>query len=357
MTTKRTATRNTMISVIGDGADAERWVRALRGVEGVEVQRVAAGSEDELLGALSRASVHGVVCARTAPDLPGLVRQALMARRHVLVAGPVALSSTQITSLEELARRRERALVFDTGALGDERLAFVRKMTSGPQGLWRPRYVRSLRTGAQADATLDELAISDLAVALAVVGGAPAQVSAVSPRVDDEAGAADAAMVTVSLEGGPVVRVDVSLVEPWMRQELVVACDGRTIVMDALDARAPLQIQAATRHRVPQGGGQWAETVNEHPAADTMGREARAAEAFVTAVRTDDASSSSARELAVAALVWEKARESMTQAGQSVAVSEAGYAGRPTLQLIRGGGHRVDAATPELTVVRTPQRA
>jgi hypothetical protein len=345
------------MSVIGDGAEADGWVRALRGVEGVEVQRVAAGSEDELLGALSRASVHAVVCSRTAPDLPGLVRQALMARRHMLIAGPVALSSTQVTSLEELARGRERALVFDTGSLGDERLAFVRKMTSGPQGLWRPRYVRSLRTGAQSDATLDELAISDLAVALAVVGGAPAQVSAVSPRVDDEAGTADAAMVTVSLEGGPVVRVDVSLVEPWMRQELVVACDGRTIVMDALDARAPLQIHAATRHRVPQGGGQWAETVNEHPAPDAAGREARAAEAFVAAVRADDLTATNARELAVAALVWEKARESMSRGGQSAAVAEAGHTARPALQLIRGGGHSVDAATPELTVVRTPQRA
>lgn len=357
MTTKRTAAHSTVISVIGDGAEADGWVRALRGVEGVEVQRVAPGSEDELLGALSRASVHGVVCARTAPDLPGLVRQALMARRHVLIAGPVALTSTQIMSLEELARRRERSLVFDMAGLGDERLAFVRKMTSGPQGLWRPRYVRSLRTGTQSDATLDELAISDLAVALAVVGGAPEQVSAVSPRVDDEAGAADAAMVTVSLEGGPVVRVDVSLVEPWQRQELVVACDGRTIVMDALDARAPLQIHAATRHRVPQGGGQWAETVNEHPAPDAVGRDVRAAEAFVAAVRTDDVSLTNARELAVASLVWEKARESMSRGGQSATVTEAGHTGRPTLQLIRGGGHRVEAATPELTVVRTPQRA
>ncbi len=189
------------------------------------------------------------------------------------------------------------------------------------------------------------------------MGGTPGQVSAVSPRVDDEAGGADAAMVTVSLEGGPVVRVDVSLVEPWMRQELVVACDGRTIVLDSLDARAPLQIHAATRHRVPQGGGQWAETVNEHPAADTVGREVRAAEAFAVAVRTDDRSITNARELATAALVWEKARESMTLAGQSVAVSEAGHAERPALQLIRGGGHRVDAETPELTVVGSTQRA
>jgi len=154
-----------------------------------------------------------------------------------------------------------------------------------------------------------------------------------------------------------VVRVDVSLIEPWIRQELVVACDGRTIVMDALDARAPLQIHAATRHRVPQGGGQWAETVNEHPAPDVLGREGRAAEALIAAVRADDASATNARELAVAALVWEKARESMTHGGQSVAGAEAGHGGRPALQLIRGGGHRVDAAAPELTVVRRPQRA
>ena len=90
---------------------------------------------------------------------------------------------------------------------------------------------------------------------LALAGGMPSRVSAFAPRVDDETGAADAAMVTLSFDGGSVAQLDVSLVEPMLRQEIAIACDGRTIVLDALDQRAPLQIRAAARHRGPAGRG------------------------------------------------------------------------------------------------------
>jgi len=351
------ADRPKTITVVGAGAEADAWARALRGVEGVETERVAAAGEDELLTSLSRPDVDAVAFTAAVPDLPGLIRQAVMARRHVLVAGPTALSSAQLLALDELARRRERAILFDTGALGDERLAFVRKMTGGPQGLWRPRYVRSLRTGVHGPATLDELAIADLAIVLSLVAGTPAEVSALSPRADDEAGAADVAMVTVSFDGGPVARVDVSTVEPWLRQEIVVACDGRTVVVDALDARAPLQIHAATRHHGPQRDAQWAETVSEHPIGDAGNRQARVADLFVAAVRGHDASVTNARDLADAALVWEKARESMARGGEGVSIGGPMSVARPVLQLIHGGGRRVEAAVPELTVVRGPRPA
>jgi predicted dehydrogenase len=354
--TKKVGARATVVSVVGEGAGADDWVRALRGIEGVETERVAGCGEDELLAALSREGVDAVAFASAVPDLPGAVRRALMARRHVLVGFPVALSSAQLTALDELARRRGRAVVFDSGGLGDERLGFVRKMTTGPQGLWRPRYARSLRTGTHGSATLDELAISDLATVLSIMPGTPVWVSAVSPRADEDAAGADVAMATIVMDDGATVRVDVSTIEPWLRQEVVVACDGRTVVLDALDARAPLQIHAATRHRVPQAGGQWAETVSEHPAGDHMSREARAATAFVAAVRGGAAEATNASALAVAALAWEKARESVALGGEGVSI--AGQAGsRPALQVIEGGGKHVDSDAPALKVIRTPRRA
>ncbi|HYM16339.1 MAG TPA: hypothetical protein VEZ14_12340 [Dehalococcoidia bacterium] len=356
MTAKRTLTSRTVINVVGDGAEADAWVRALRGVEGVETERLAAG-EDALLSALSRPEVRAIAFASAAPDLSGVLRRTLMARRHVLVGPPVALASGQLSALAALAVARGRTIVFDTGALGDERFAFVRRMTGGTQGLWRPRYVRSLRTGVHGAATLDELAINDLATVLSLVGGTPAQVSAVSPRVDDEAGAADVVMATVSLEGGPIVRVDVSMMEPWLRQEVVVACDGRTVVLDALDARAPLQIHAATRHRVPQGGGQWAETVSEHPAGDDTSRRARAASAFAEAVRTDGVSLTNAGDLAIAAHIWERARESLARGGERVAIAGPGGSVRPALRVIHGGGQHIDAEAPALTLLRPSRPA
>ncbi len=355
----RAATRSNMptnITVAGDGPDADAWARALRGVEFVEVQRVAAATDDELLEALSRPGVDAVAFVPPVPEMPNAVKRAVMARRHVLVAGPVALGSRQLLALDDLARRRERVILFDTGNLADERLAFVRKMTGGPQALWRPRYIRSLRTGVHGRASLDDLAVADIAAVLSIAGGAPSRVSAVAPRIDDESGPGDAALVTLAFDGGPAARVDVSFIEPDLRQEIVVACDGRSVVLDAFDTRAPLQIQASARHRGPQrDAGQWAETVSEHPVVETGSRIARAAETFVAAVRKGDAGATNARDLATAAHVWETARESIERGGEMLALtpsSPLARAVRPALQLIEGGGHRVESSSiPELTVV------
>ena len=361
--TKQEAPREITITVVGTGPEADAQARALRGVDGVEIERLGGASEDELLENLSKGHALAVAFATPLPDLPNAIKRAVMARRHVFVPMPVALSSKQLRAIDDLASRRERAIVFDYGTLGDERLTFVRKMTGGPQALWRPRYIRALRTGAHGAGTLDELALADIGLVLAVAGGMPSRVSAFAPRVDDESGAADAAMVMLSFDGGAVAQIDVSLVEPMLRQEIAIACDGRTIVLDALDQRAPLQIHAAARHRGPQTSGQWAETVSEHPLGDAGDRVARAAAAFVQAARAGNAAATNAAEVAQAALVWETARESMARGGELLPLSADGAypeAKRPVLQLIQGGGRRVDdRPAPELTLVgrgEHPQR-
>ncbi|TAK63151.1 MAG: hypothetical protein EPO22_06805 [Dehalococcoidia bacterium] len=343
------------ITVAGAGADADAWARALRGVDAADVQRVAAATDDELLGALSEPGIDAVAFVPPMPDLPNAIKRAVMAGRHVLVAGPVAIASKQLLAFDEVARRRNRVILFDTGNVADDRLAFVRKMTGGPAALWRPRYVRSLRTGIHGHASLDDLAVADIATVLSITGGAPSRVSGLTPRVDDESGPGDVAMVTLAFDGGPAARIDLSFVEPGLRQEIVVACDGRSIVLDAFDVRAPLQIQAAARHRGPHRDGQWAETVSEHPLVETGSRLARAAEVFAAAVRKNDAAVTNALELATAAKVWETARASMSAGGEMLAMStpaRLAQAQRPALHVIEGGGHRVaSAATPELTVV------
>lgn len=342
------------ITVVGDGAEADAWVRALRGIDGVTAERLTAATEDELLESLSRSGVDAVAFTSAVPDLPGAIKRSVMAGRDVLVAMPIALRSRQLLAVGELAQRRGRVILFDTGSLADERLDFVRKMTSGTQSLWRTRYVRSLRTGVHGASTLDELAIADLVTVLSIAGGTPSSVSAVAPRVDDETGAADVAMVTLSFDGGPVARVDVSLVEPALRQEIVIACDGRSVVLDSLDARAPLQIQASARHRGPQHGGQWAETISEHPLGDASDRLSRAALMFITALRKRDLTATNAVALATATLVWETARASIARGGEQLAITAGAPlpdARRPALQLIHGGGHRSESAPPELTLV------
>ncbi len=284
------------IALTGTGPGADAWARALRGVDGVEIERLSAPLDESLADAFTEDDVAAVAFAAPTTDLTRDVKRALLAGRHVFVAAPVAMRAGELVALEALAKRRQRLLLFDTPALADERIAFIRKMTGGPQPLWRPRYLRALRTGTDGDASLDEAAIAEVAAVLAVVGGAPARVSAFAPRVDDESGAAGVAMLTVAFEGGPLARIDISLVEPWPRREMAIVCDGRTVVLDALDARAPLQIHAANRHRGPEAGG-WAETVSEHPVCDVEDRAARVASSFVSAARARDASAGNALDL------------------------------------------------------------
>lgn len=340
------------VTVAGGSDAAASYAGAFRALENVAVHTIDTTSEETLLAHFGEFSPGAVVFVAPAIDLQGAIKRALMARRHVLVAGPVALASKQIASAEAAARSRGRVLMFDMGHLADERIAFVRKMTAGPQPLWRPRYIRSLRTGEGADATLDELAIADIAATLSLLGGMPSGVSAIAPRVNDESGAAEAAMLTMMFDGGPAARVDVSLMEPEPRHEIVVACDGRTIVLDAFDVRAPIKITASARHRGPERhGGQWAETITEHPSASQSDRLPRAAAAFVAAVRARDVIASNAGDLASAALVWEAARASMSAGGALTEVEADEPEARPALQVIRGGGHTTEALPPELTLI------
>ncbi len=330
--------RDLRITVTGDPGQSERWARALRAVEGVSARVLQAPNDDESLAELTRDDVDAVAFATPAADLPTSIRRALIAGRNVLLAGPVALDAKQLRAIDASARARRCLVMVDTGVRCDERFAFVRKMVCGRQALWRPLYVRSLRTGDSRH-SLDELAIADIATVLQIAGATPAHVSAVSPRADDETGTANVAMATLMFDGGLVARIDVSLLEPEPRYEIAVACDGRTLMVDAYNERTPLQIQAAGKHRGPQRSGAWAETINEHPVSDEGERIARSAAAFVSAVRSADAAATNLADLATAALVWERARESMTSGGERVSIADDDDAiSRPVLRLIEGAG-------------------
>jgi hypothetical protein len=336
------------IAVAGRAPEGERWARALRGIEGVAVRTFASAAE---LIAEDPASFDAVVLARSAGEALGAAKRALLAGQHLLVAPAPALTSRQFQSLDALARSRRSVAMFATDATADERVAFVRRMAGGPHALWRPRYIRSIRTGCTAG-SLDEAAIGDVAFVLALGGGTPAGVSATAV-VDQDGGAIAAAMMTLAFEGDAVARIDVSRLEPEPRHEVVIACDGRTMVLDATNTLAPLQIKASTRHRGPQSTGAWEETTSEHPAADARDACTRVADTFVAAVRERDVNASTARELAAAALVWERARDSAGRGGELMALEPQATTARPALRVIGGGGRRTAGAAPDLTVVET----
>lgn len=355
------AEQRATIAVAGAGPYADAWARALRAVDGVEIVRLVISTDDALQEQLARPQIDAVAVLPTdalasASDLAAAIRRVMMTGRHVLVAGSVGLGSAQLIALDELARRRERIIMFEAVGVGDERIAFVRKMTAGPHALWRQRYIRSLRTGTAVGDTLDGIAIADISTVLSLAGGLPARIAAVAPRLDDENGTADAVMATLLFEGGAIARIDVSLVEPVQRQEIAIACDGRTILLDALDLRAPLQIQAKGGHGGPQRAGKWAETISEHPITGHVDSQARTATAFVDAIRACNVGATNARALAQAALVWEVCRQSISRGGETLSLPASSplvETRRPTLQLIHGGGKAAAVrSVPALTLVQ-----
>ena len=145
----------------------------------------------------------------------------------------------------------------------------------------------------------------------------PARVSAFAPRVDDESGAAgrrDAHAGVRRRAGGPHRR------QPGRAagcaSEIAVACDGRTIVLDALDARAPLQIHAANRHHGPEAGGLGRDRERAPGVRGRATAPRGVASSFVSAARARDASAATQPSSRPRPRVWEKARESMARGGE-----------------------------------------
>jgi len=348
MTTSSHAVR---IMVTGARQTGERWASAFRAVDGVEVALSEAGTSQELSDVLS----HEACCAvaLTSPsDLPAMIRTAVLAGCDVFIATPAALTAAQFGALAELARRRERIIRFLDDIDDDERVRFVRRMTHGAQALWRAYYLRSLRTGE--DASLDALVIGELQLALDLLGRRAERVFAVAPSAGDESGALDAVTVTLSFEGGAVATIQVSAVEPERRREAVLACDGRTILLDAYNARAPLQIQASARHGGPRPGAAWSEVISEFPVAQLADPVLAASRGFARAVRARDLVVSNAGAFAEAAQVWEAARRSITTGMPEELRERHAIVSRPALRLIAGGGHGGGAAAaPRLTVVHS----
>jgi hypothetical protein len=162
-------------------------------------------------------------------------------------------------------------------------------------------------------------------------------------------------MVTMTFDAGQVATINVSSVEPEPNRQTVLVCDGRTITLDALDPRAPLQIKAASHHRGPQLGAGWSEIVSEFPPAAQADGMSLAAERFVNAVRARDREATNAEALARAATVWEAARRSIGEGGQPQDLNAPEtITERPALRLIAGGGKGSAAiASPQLKVIRS----
>ncbi len=314
---------------------------------------------------LEMPSVTAVVVAG-GTDSFSLASRALLAAKHVLVCGPDVTSPRQVRMLQLLAESRSRLLVFVEPPLLTPSVAFLRKMLAEGDGLWLPRYLRSLNVRAATRceyAGVASLAVEDLALCLYLLNRPVLSVSAVgscSPGVA-------AAFLNVTFAGGVVAGLQISLAEADEERHLVVALADKTLLLDESDPRAPLKVVS---NRPDHCGEDSYPThgVRDRAYAErgALSSKVRAAEPileqcrrFVEAVSLEDLSRGNAGFWARVARLWEAAESSMTESGVPIAVesrtprNDEARRPAPRLWLVRSGGVRREATLPKrsLTLV------
>jgi hypothetical protein len=273
-----------------------------------------------------------------------------------MVAAPAMIESRDLLEQHELARGRGLALLFDAAGFADEGMDFARRMTQGREPMWRKRYLRALRCEADAG-SLHHIGLDAISRVMALCEGLPTQVSALSTRFDEENGSDGAATIALGFEDNFLVRLDVSLGEVERRDEITLACEGRTVTLERRDGHSGVRIAAGGSSRETARTARRG-TMIEVVSPQTPDRMQEAAREFVEAVRGGNGASN-AREVAGAALVWETARASMSRGGDPLALPASHPllgTSRPSLQVIEGGGQTTEGAAPQLRVVNGGRR-
>lgn len=341
----------TAIGVVGGDELGRRWRQSLLGIEGIRIEHFSTSSGEDLATAFTERSLQAIVLASPESNVLALAKRALVSRCHVMMAGYGAVDSKHVLELQELARGRRLSLLFDTGGFADEGIEFARRMTRGDEPIWRRRYLRALRCETS-EVSLDAVGLDAMSRLLALCDGLPVKVSALATRFDAESGIDGAATVALGFEGDFLARLDVSLMEAERRDEITMACEGRTALVERANGHSAVQIATSAsrdaRHaltiEVVSPGG-----------ADRL---QEAAAEFVATVRKRTHASNT-RDIAGAALVWETARASMARGGDSLPLPSNHpliATSRPSLQVIEGGGHTTETAAPRLRVLQGGRR-
>jgi predicted dehydrogenase len=336
------------IGLVGEGPLAAAYSSALTHCCGAAPP---CGDADALL---QEPSLDAVVVADEANGF-SLARGALLAGKHVLVAGGGLPSSRHVRALQVIAQSRSLLLLFGEERLLSPPVGFLRRMLADRDGLWQPLYLRGLSV-SQAErhrvAGIAALAVENLALCLHILDRPVTLVSAVAHC---PAGPPLAASIDVTFAGGIAVGLQVSVAEAWDVRQLVVALVDRTVFFDEQDARTPLRFisrasgRGSCRLQGVAGGADAGRPQSNDPVRQQCQR-------FVEAVARGDVSGGNAAFWARVAALWEAAERSMAEGGMPAAV-ESEIDGddearrlAPRLRLVRSGGERQDSSLPKPTL-------
>ncbi len=205
---------------------------------------------------LARPEIEAVVIAAPAEQHHRLVRQALLAGKHVFVEKPLALRAEEGADLVQLAERAGRILM--VGHILEYHPAVVRLKELVDAGeLGRINYIYSSRLNLGKVRTEENILWSfaphDISVILLLLGESPTEVTAVGQsylRRD----VADVTVSTFSFASGAAAHIFVSWLHPYKEQRLVVVGDRKMAVFDDVKREGKLELhdkRIEWVHRVP----------------------------------------------------------------------------------------------------------
>jgi len=342
--------RKWRIGVIGCGAWGPNHVRNFSALPNAEVVGAADLQADRL--ARVKAIVPGVatftdaaeMMATAAPDAVvvstptlthfAVVRQALLAGKHVLCEKPLCPTAEEADALVALADERGvRLMVGHVFMFNPGILKLKELVRNGDLGS-RIYYLFARRTNLgpfrqDVNAVLD-LASHDVSIYNFLLDALPTQVSAVG-QAFLQPGIQDVAMITLTYPGGVIGSIHVSWLDPKKIREITVVGDRRMAIWDDLATLGPVMVFDKGVTKKPREYADFGEfqlltregdvTVPRVPPEEPLRMQARA---FIEALEAPERIRSDGRVGADVVRVLAAINESMAKGGAPVTVGAAG---------------------------------
>jgi predicted dehydrogenase len=205
---------------------------------------------DDVLG---DPAVEAAVVAVDSPRHHSVGLRVLAANRHLLIEKPMALSVADAAALRDEASLRDRVLTVGHLLLHHPAVRRARELVaSGAIG--EPLHFEAVRTAPgtarRRGSAWWTLAPHDVSLALHLLGGVPATVSAVATA---GAGGGDdvAAFATLRFADGRLAHVHAARLAAVKERRFSIVGTRRSLIFDELDAAAPLRLGESPAARPP----------------------------------------------------------------------------------------------------------
>ncbi|QPJ65345.1 MAG: Gfo/Idh/MocA family oxidoreductase [Candidatus Nitrohelix vancouverensis] len=213
-----------VLRLVCDPSEAARNDALSKGIETTE----------SFASVLSRDDIHAIVIATPAVMHHSMVRDALLAGKHVFVEKPLALNAEEGEELARLATERQRVLF--VGHILHYHPAILRLKTMVANGeLGKLQYIYSNRLNLgkirREENILWSFAPHDISLILSLVNEEPESVQAMGSNILHPE-IADATLTHLRFASGVAAHIFVSWLNPFKEQKLVVTGDQQMAVFD-----------------------------------------------------------------------------------------------------------------------------